>query len=42
MDGPEIPDMAIMFLDTFKLAATTVIHALPSDISNEVAEDTSR
>jgi hypothetical protein len=41
MDGPANPDMAIMFLNAFKLAAITVIHALPSDTSDEVAEETS-
>ena len=48
MDNQEIlndssnADMDLIFLDTFKLAATTVIHALPFDISDEDAEATSR
>jgi hypothetical protein len=35
-------DMIFTFIDAFKLAATTVISALPSDLSDEAAETTSR
>jgi hypothetical protein len=35
-------DMIFTFIDAFKLAATTVISALPSDLSDEAAETASR
>jgi Cdc6-like AAA superfamily ATPase len=42
MENSPNKDMIFTFIDAFKLAATTVISALPSDLSDEAAETTSR
>jgi hypothetical protein len=42
MENSQNKNMVFSFIDAFKLAATTVISALPSDLSDEAAETTSR
>ena len=42
MSNSKNADMTFTFLDAFKLAATTLISALPSDLSDDAAETTNR